>query len=36
MWLERWYYRVRTGLRTLFRRWRVEDELAAELRDHVE
>ncbi len=36
MWLQRWYYRVRTGLRTLFRRWRVEDELAAELRDHLE
>ncbi len=27
--LERWYYRIRAGLRTLFLRRRVEDELAA-------
>ena len=33
---ERWYYRIRTGLRMLFQRGRVDDELAAELRDHVE
>ena len=36
MGLERWYYRIRTGLRMLFQRGRVHDELAAELRDHVE
>ena len=34
--LERWYYRIRAGLRTVIRRRRLEDELAAELRDHLE
>ncbi len=34
--LERWYYRIRAGLRMLFLRRRVEDELAAELRDHLD
>ena len=34
--LERWYYRIRAGLRTVIQRGRVEDELAAELHDHLE
>jgi putative ABC transport system permease protein len=36
MGIERWYYRIRTALRGVFSRDLVEDELAAELRDHVE
>ncbi|MDP6582378.1 MAG: ABC transporter permease, partial [Vicinamibacterales bacterium] len=34
--IERWYYRIRSALRSVFNRVQVEDELAAELRDHVE
>ncbi len=34
--IERWYYRIRAALGTLIHRRRAEDELAAELRDHVE
>ena len=34
--LERWYYRIRAGWWAVIRRRRLEDELAAELHDHLE